>query len=250
MKRLIIFIAVIIFITPQVNSQFWKLKRYEVIGFLGPSQFFGDVGGYSLGSNAVGLKDISIRQTRFSTGAFLRYTIREDMKVKGGISYIMLHANDVRGSNENRGFEMVTSVVEPSVLYEYYFLKNRAQNSYLFMRGRSNNLSFFWDQIDVYGTAGLGAGFYFVKPNDILKGRMQKDKGFTATIPVGAGASLVLTPSMSAGIELLAHVTFTDYLDGYTSQYSARNDLFYTLNFTYCYKFSLFNKRRPNGVRY
>jgi len=250
MKRLIILIAVIIFITPHANSQFWKLKRFEVIGFVGPSQFFGDVGGYSLGSNAIGLKDISIRQTRFNAGVFLRYNIREDMKVKGGVSYIMLHGSDIRGSNENRGFEMVTTVFEPSVLYEYYFLKNKAQNSFLFMRGRSNNLSLFWDMIDVYGTVGMGVGVYFVNPNDVLKDRVQKDNGITATIPVGAGASLVLSPTMSAGVELIAHATFTDNLDGYTSQYSARNDLFYTLNFTYSYKFSLFTRRRLNGVRY
>jgi len=220
------------------------------MGYISTSQFFGDVGGYTIGNNFMGLKDISLRQTRFGLGGFIKYSIMEELKVKAGVSYIMLHATDSKGSNNNRGFESTTSVVEPLVVCEYYFVRNKAQNSYLFMRGRSNNLSFFWDQIDLYGTAGLGGSIFSVNPNNALRARMQKDKGFTAVIPVGIGASMSLTSTINAGVELIAHCTFTDYLDGYTSQYSARNDLFYTLNFTFDYKFSLFKNRRPNGVKF
>ena len=35
------------------------MKRYEVTGGIGTSQFYGDVGGYTNGENAWGLKDIT-----------------------------------------------------------------------------------------------------------------------------------------------------------------------------------------------
>jgi len=250
MKRLIIYIALIIFVLPDANAQLWKFKRYEAQGYLGTSQFFGDVGGYSIGDNLLGIKDFSFKQTRFSAGAFIKYRFQKEFKAKGGISFTYLHGTDSKGSNEGRGFECRTTVIEPQIMGEYYFLMSKAQTSYLFMRGRSSNLSFFWDQIDVYGTAGLGGAIYSVKPNDILTPRIKKDKGFAMTFPVGVGSDLILTPSMSIGVEFIVHFALTDYLDGYTSQYSARNDLFYTFNFNYSYKFSWSVRRRPNGVRF
>jgi hypothetical protein len=250
MKRLVIYFFLIMFIIPEANAQLWKRKRYEVQGYLGTSQFFGDVGGYSIGKNAIGLKDISLRQTRLSAGGFVKYRPLEELKVKAGITYTLLHATDKKGSNENRGFECRTSVFEPQILAEYYFLRGKAQSSYLFMRGRNNNLSFFWDQINFYGTAGIGGAIYSVKPNDALLVRIKNDKGFAMTIPVGVGGEFILNPSMCVGVEMIVHYALTDYLDGYTSQYSARNDLFCTLNFTYSYKFSWYTRRRPNGVRY
>jgi hypothetical protein len=250
MKRLIIYIFLIVFVLPQANAQLWKLKRYEAQAYLGTSQFFGDVGGYSIGDNIVGIKDFSFKQTRFSAGAFVKYRIQKEIKAKGGVSFTFLHATDSKGSNESRGFENHTFVIEPQIMGEYYFLMSKAQSSYLFMRGRNSNLSFFWDQIDVYGTAGLGGAIYSVKPNDILATRVKKDKGFAVTFPVGVGTDLILTPEMCLGVELIAHFALTDYLDGYTSQYSARNDLFYTVNITYSYKFSWSARRRHNGVRF
>ncbi|HPT11747.1 MAG TPA: hypothetical protein PLP69_03920 [Bacteroidales bacterium] len=250
MKRLIVYFVLIVFVLPEANAQLWKLKRYEAQGYLGTSQFFGDVGGYSIGDNLVGIKDFSFKQTRFSAGVFAKYRLQKEIKAKGGISFTFLHATDTKGSNENRGFESSTTVIEPMVMGEYYFLMSKAQSSYLFMRGRSSNLSFFWDQIDVYGTAGLGGAIYSVKPNDVLAARIKKDKGFAVTFPVGVGSNLILTPSMSVGVEFIVHFALTDYLDGYTSQYSARNDLFYTFNLCYSYKFSWSVRRRPNGVRF
>jgi hypothetical protein len=249
MKRLIIFFLLAMVLLPESSAQLWKYKRFEATGFVGTSQFFGDVGGYTIGENFMGLKDISISHTRFSVGASMRYWVIEDATVKVGVSYIMLHATDKKGSNEERGFECTSSVIEPVVAGEYYFVRNKARNSYLFIRGRRTTLSFF-QMIDLYGTVGLGGGIYFVNPNDILEPRVEKTKGFTAVVPVGIGASMILTPSTSAGVQLIAHYTFSDYLDGYTSQYSERNDLFYTLNFTFSYKFSLFRSRNPNGVRF
>jgi hypothetical protein len=47
MKKLLIFIITTCFLSPAVNAQLWKLRRFEVSWGTGTTQFFGDIGGYS-----------------------------------------------------------------------------------------------------------------------------------------------------------------------------------------------------------
>ncbi len=244
MKRLTLILMLALFILPFSNAQLWKYNRYEVSGYIGTSQFFGDVGGYSLGENTIGFKDLTIKQTRFSIGGQFKYWVLEDVAVRGNLALIMLHGTDIRGSNIGRGFENTTTVVEPYVAGEYYFIRNKVRNSYLFIHGRKSFKS-ITSLIDLYAMAGLGGCIYHVNPNDALAAREKKSSGFCVVFPVGVGASIVLTPKMSVGAEITSHFTLTDYLDGYTSQYSARNDLFYTLDFKFDYKFSF---RKQGGL--
>ncbi len=249
MKRLIFILLVSLLFLPDTNAQLWKYKRYQASGYIGISQFFGDVGGYSRGENVIGFKDITLHQTRVSIGGYLKYWVVEDATIKGGLSFTLLHGTDLRGSNEARGFENVTMVIEPIVGGEYYFIRNKARNSYLFMQGRMTTTSLI-QMIDVYATAGIGAAIYSVSPNETLELRAEKVSGVTVSVPFGIGATVVMTPNISIGAELILHETMTDYLDGYTSQFSSRNDLFYTLGFTFNYKFKLSRTRFPSGVRH
>ncbi len=71
----------------------------------------------------------------------------------------MLHATDERGSNPDRGYEATTSLYEPALLGEYYFVRNRERNSFLFQtyRGLSRNrVRDFFRSIDVYALTGVG----------------------------------------------------------------------------------------------
>ena len=61
----------------------------------------------------IGFKDISLKQTRFTIGAAVKYWGVEDATVRGGVSYTLLHGTDARGSNAERGFVSTTSVFEP-----------------------------------------------------------------------------------------------------------------------------------------
>jgi hypothetical protein len=246
MKHLILILIMAIFILPYSNAQLWKQTRYEVSGSVGTSQFFGDVGGYSRGENTIGFKDITIKQTRFSIGTSVKYWILEDVTAKASISYIMLHATDARGSNDNRGYISTTSFVETYIGGEYFFIRNKAHNSYLYLRGRKKFKSIA-SLLDVYALAGIGVGIYNVNPNETLAVRIKKDKGVCAVFPIGVGASFLLSPVMSVGAELTSHSTLTDYLDGYTSKFSARNDLFYTIDFKFNYKFAL-NFKKVGGL--
>lgn len=247
MRRFILFSLVIFLCAPYSGAQLWKMKRYEVTAGIGTSQFYGDVGGYTIGENVLGLKDLTLKQTRFNVNGAFRYFFTDNLAARLNLSYLMLHATDERGSNENRRYDAVTSVFEPSLIGEYYFVRNRERNSFLFQtyRGRSRNrVRDFFRSIDVYALTGFGGAGFIVNPNDALEARGLPTRGFAAIIPLGLGAKLAFDPNILFGIELTGRYSFSDYVDGYTSQWSARNDVYHTFSVTFNYRI----KTARNGL--
>ena len=53
---------------------------------------------------------------------------------------------------------------------------------------------------------------------------------------LGLGSTMIYSPNFNFGVELTGRYTFSDNLDGYTSQYSSSNDVYYFFNFTITYK--------------
>ncbi|MFZ2287155.1 MAG: hypothetical protein WAV93_09240 [Bacteroidales bacterium] len=252
-KRLILVCMVVLVSAPYVSAQLWKMKRYEAAAGLGTSQFYGDVGGYTIGENALGLKDITFKQTRFNVSGSFRYFITDEIAARLCLSYLMLHATDERGNNQARGYEATASIFEPSLLGEYYFVRNRERNSFLFQtyRGRSRNrVKDFFRSIDVYTFTGVGGAGYRVNANDRLEERWNSpgsdldNRGFTAVIPLGVGAKLTFDPNILFGVEFAGRYAFSDYLDGYTSQWSKRSDVYHTFSLTFNYRI----KTARNGL--
>jgi len=225
------------------------MRRWEAVGGLGPTFFFGDIGGFSRTKNILGLRDMSYLQTRFGINGNFKYRLSRDVNVRLSMTYTLLHATDIRGSNEGRFLEATTSAFEPALLGEYYFIKNQAENSYLFTRRRMNFLRQLIKSLDFYAFGGLGGVFYNVNGNNslkqqwVLKPELQ-DGGTAAIIPAGIGTTLIYSPNLNFGLEVGGRYAFTDYLDGYTSQYSKANDVYYFLNFTVTYKL----KTGPHGL--
>ncbi len=241
MKRLCFIIVLFCFFFQASDAQLWKLKRWEGQFGVGPSFSFPDIGGYTIGKNILGFKDLSYRQTAFDVNANMRYRLGRTANLRLSLTYGMLHSTDLRGSNEGRQFEATTSLFEPALLFEYYFIKNRYESSYLFLKGK--NLWTMLTSLDFYGFAGFGAVSYSVKGNEDLVNHGFVTSGFDPVLPAGIGATLIYNPNINFGIELGGRYAFTDYIDGYTSQYSKANDVYYFLNFTFAYKF----KSSPKG---
>jgi hypothetical protein len=237
MKRSVLTLLLFCFIISLTEAQIWKLKRFEATAGLGPSFFFGDIGGYSQTKNILGLRDITLLQTRFDFNASLKYRIREDVNIRFSLTSGFLHATDVRGSNEGRRFEASTLIIEPAFIGEYYFIKNMAEDSYLFTKGRKTGFIGFIKSLDFYAFTGIGGLAYFVKGNTRLESYGMRHGGFTAVIPVGVGSTLIYSPNFNFGVELTGRYSFSDYVDGYSNiQYSRSNDVYYFLNFTITYK--------------
>ncbi len=102
-KRLILVCMVVLVSAPFVSAQLWKMKRYEAAAGVGTSQFYGDVGGYTIGENALGFRDITFKQTRFTVNGSFRYFITDEIATRLSLSYLMLHATDERGNNQDSG---------------------------------------------------------------------------------------------------------------------------------------------------
>jgi hypothetical protein len=239
MKRLILLTLFIGIITTVSNAQLWKLKRVEFTAGLGTATFFGDVGGYSHGSNSWGLKDITFLQTRYSANFSVRYRISQVINARLSLSSALLHATDERGSNQGRGFEASTTIFEPALLGEYYFVKNRVETSYLYNKGRGRGLVGLVKSLDFYAFTGIGGLYYSIAPNDKLAEHGLDDGGFTAVLPLGVGGNISAYPNIKFGVELGFRYAFTDNLDGYTSQYSSANDVYYFFNLTATYRLKI-----------
>jgi len=246
MKRSILIILLVSLLAPYSEAQLWKMKRYELVAGFGPSVFFGDVGGYTQGENILGFKDMTFLQTRFNINGSLKYRITQDINARLSFTYGLLHATDVRGSNEGRGYESAISFTEPLLIGEYYFIKNRAERSWLFIKRRGSNVSSFFKALDFYFMTGVGGINYKIIPNEALEATNPVTNGFAAVIPVGLGSTLVFTPDVNMGIEISGRYSFSDNLDGYTSQYSNSNDVYYFFNFTITYKLKTSSKGLPS----
>lgn len=249
MKRSLLIVIILCFTVQLSNAQLWKLRRWEAQFGVGPSFSFPDIGGFSIGDNFLGFRDLSYRQTRFDINGGLRYRLSRTVNTKLSFTYAMLHATDVRGSNEGREYESNTSLFEPALLLEYYVIKNKYESSYLFMKGKS--LWALLSSLDFYAFTGVGGASFSVKQNDALIERglsepgSTAENGFSLVVPVGIGATLIYNPNWNFGLEFSGRWANTDYLDGFDPHIVSKvNDVYYFLNFTVSYKL----KTSPRGL--
>jgi len=246
MKRYFVVIILCCFVVQLSEAQeIWKQQRLEAVGGLGITQFFGDVGGFSKGDNIIGIKDFSFLQTRYNVGVGAKYKILRDVNVRFNLAYGRFSATDSRGSNEGRGFEAKTTIIEPSIMGEYYFIKSDLGDSYLFNQGRSSRGGSILSALEFYFFTGVGGLSYHVKENAKLAATGLKKGGFAPVIPAGLGLNLLFKPEFNLGVEFGGRYAFSDYLDGYTSQHSSSNDVYYFLNVTFTYKIRTNTKGIP-----
>jgi hypothetical protein len=248
MKRTLVSVMVLLVTVTLMQSQIWRTQRLEFTAGLGTTQFFGDIGGFTPKENILGLKDISFNHTRFNISIGANYRAIQDANVRLNLAYGLFNSNDKRGSNVAREFVSSTSFFEAVAIGEYYFIRNNAENSFLFsrmrnVRNRPRTLTSpiyrnsIMAKLDGYIFTGFGVVGYSVKANEELTIRGFHKGGFAPVIPVGLGAKYSYSPEISFGVELGGRYVFSDLLEGYTSQYSKYNDVYYFLNATFTYKF-------------
>lgn len=219
------------------SDRMWQYRRWEIMSGIGTAQLYGDIGGFSQGENALGFKDFSFKNIRFSINGGMRYWLNPSFALRANLAIAGLHTTDSRGSNEGRGFESSTFIIEPSVLGEYDILKANYEAMNVFRRGNKNLIASLLNTINVYAFAGVGASVFNVK---LIEGigysGTTSDGGIAAVIPVGIGARMQYNSRISFGIEWSNRFAINDYIDGYTSPFSNHNDMYRFFNFTYCYK--------------
>lgn len=217
------------------QAQLWKLRRWELTGGIGTGHYFGDIGGVSPGENILGLKDIQLVSTRPVFNAGMRYKIGASTSVSGSFTTGWIHGQDKGGVNDARGIIFNTFIFEPSVRIEQAIIPDKSSQSYLMMKGRG--IISFTASISVYAFAGVGGSLFFPKAKEDPFSRLDPSASkFSVVFPVGLGLKFPLDPNFSLGFDLGARLTRTDEIDGFTSQFSKHNDIYYFTAFQFIWK--------------
>jgi len=241
MNRRILILLVIIFslVSLEGMSQKWKMRRYEAIGGIGTTHYFGTIGGSADPNNFFGLKDLDILGTRPSFYGGVRYKIRPNMAVR--VNYIVgfIHRDDANSVNAARNIAFTSRIMEPSAQFEYSIIseEQRYKSAALFnKRGMVNNFS----RINFYIFAGAGGVFAKVKPLKDLENKASYDpanlKSAGLAIPAGGGIKFVLSSNFSFGFELGGRYTTCKYLDAYHPPAAKAKDLYYFGLFNVVYR--------------
>ena len=236
-KHLFIFFLTALIIIPLTSSaQRWKLRRYEGSFGLGTTNFFGDIGGTADDENLAGFKDIELGYTRPSLVTGVTFRLREDMNIKMNMIFGFITSDDVNSRNDGRNFAFTSTIFEPSFQFEYYLVpegKAFSSSAIFNRRGMINNYS----QFSMYLFSGIGGIYSNPKPRKNFVDRFDDNfSKFGVAFPVGIGLKYSIDSQWSIGFEFGRRFTLTDYMDGYTSDFSKHNDAYYIAAFNAIYK--------------
>jgi len=234
MKKLLFLLIASLLLNLTVDAQAWRMKRYEAVLGIGTTQYFGDIGGWSKDENILGLRDIDITQIRPGLYVGFRYKLHEDISLKLNFIYGYLHGDDADDANSSRNFKFYTSIFEPSIQVEYAFIKEKEAMSYLMMKGIG--MGQFHPSISAYTFLGLGGAFFKVTKKENLQNVDLEYTPIALVVPVGIGLKFGLNTHWSIGFDLGGRFTTSDYIDGYTSDYSKSKDVYFFGVFNMVYK--------------
>lgn len=213
-NSILVFIS-ILFFSSISSGQNLDARQIDVLLGPGTITVFGDIGDWQIGP---------------SLYSGVSYRFQQNWSVKANLIFGKGLGSDEGTRNHDRGYEFSTFIFEPSLQVEYYFL---------FLEGRRYNnkgLLLGLPAVGVYGFAGLGGSLFNPTPGGELENNYYDDfTKLSLVVPVGVGARYNLNNDWSVGLEFGRRSTTTDYLDGYTSENSTANDVYFfgILNLSY-----------------
>ena len=234
-KIILIFFSLFLLISNLANAQRWKRTRYEVLGGVGPSLFFGDLGGANKDGKHF-MSDIDLQSMRYHILVGTRYKLKEKMALKLNFIYGRIHGSDIYTESPERNKRNVTfssGLFEPSIQFEYSILKERLGTRYTFRNLQRFKLTY----VNTYIFIGVGGLLFYPRPefSAAKTNKAEKYSHFNLSIPLGIGFKYAINRRASLGLEFSQRYTSTDYLDGHSDKASKAGDSysFLTLNVTY-----------------
>jgi len=253
MKRNIwlLLVFVLILTSADTAGQRWKLRRYEANLYLAATSFHGDIGlaNRPIANNFNGMRP--------DAGFIGRFKITQDLAVSLDLGYIMYGGKDKEGSTHGRLYSFTTHAFQHTVRAEYFILgEGRSFGSFAVYnrRGMVNN----YNRLYLYAFAGGGGVLTKPKVKDLNNDGEEpldnpgydNNTRYTAVFPVGGGIKFSLDPRWSLGAEIGYMFTLSDYLDGYSSEWSKYNDSYYLTSVKAIYKIRNNKEGRPVFRRY
>lgn len=207
MKSRTLLFVLLVLISSISSGQNLDARRIDVLLGLGTTTVFGDIGDWQIGPSVC-------------TG--VRYKFQKYWAVKANLIFGKGFGRDTLTRHNDRGYEFSTFMIEPSVQVEYYIL---------FLKGERYNrkgLLLSLPAISMYGFVGLGGNFFNPTPGGEFEKDYKNDFAkLCVVIPLGAGVKYNINNNWSVGLEFGRRSTTTDYLDGYTSENSTANDVYF-----------------------
>ena len=234
--KIILFMAFLLCTIHNIYSQRWKRTRYELHIAVGPTFFFGELGGANKPGTHI-LSDLDLRATRYSIDLGARYKIREKFALKLNFIYGRLHGSDAYTDympRRNRNASFYSGYFEPSIYAEYSILKERLGVRYTLQNIRRFKLQY----VNTYVFAGFG-GIVFNPHTTNANIKTNKNENFSKinfVFPVGFGFRYGFNRRTTIGIEYGQRFTSTDYLDGFSDIHSKARDSYAILYFIFTYK--------------
>jgi hypothetical protein len=262
-KKTIFTALTALIIVSSVSAQSWKLRRWEIAAGIGTAHIFGDFTGESSlnNENLYGIKDVTIPDSRPSVMLAMRFKATERISARMNFIYGRGFADGSISSANPRDAFAKTNIIEITPQGEFYFLKEgrKFKSSAIFnKRGMVNNFA----TISGYVFGGVGGLIYnpniegesFInsqEPGEIQHGQTS----FTATFPAGVGFKYILDSRLVLGFEVGGRYTLSDYIDGFSSEFSNARDIYYFTSFNVSYKLKTnrngwpeFDRRRGGGL--
>jgi hypothetical protein len=221
----------------QVKTSFFQ--DIELFGGIGTSHYFGDIGGRDTAwhstqqvAGIIDNLDIDWDQTRVAFTGGARFTRWKNFALTTQLSPVFLSGSDQHSNYENRNLKFSSTLLELSVLGEYYF---------------ANRLTGFapYGFLGIGGWLLMGSGNFTVEEvndayivNPVNPYERFPDKGLTDGLSflMGLGMRLPATGRYTHSIDLTYHFTSSDELDGLPTKRNT-NDLFvcfsYKINMEY-----------------
>lgn len=186
---------------------------------IGASNYLGDIGGKEKTRRDF-VSDMKLSQTRWNTGAFVRYKWRPKFSLKLAFDYIRIEGDDKLSSNPGRkfrNFNFRNDIFDLGFTGELFFFEdNDLGNTYRYRNG-----------FRAYLFGGVG-GFYS-NPKSLYQGQWVAlqpyetegvaYKKILLNIPMGIGFYFTFDKTHRLGFEMAYKKTFTDYLDDISGNY-------------------------------
>ncbi len=197
-------------------------QRYN-LGFgarIGVANYLGDIGGGDLARPFV--LNMEVKDTRWSTGAFVRYRFHPLLAYQGSFTYARVQGADSESENfgrQGRNLSFKNDILSLDNKLEFY--PPQLALSDVGKRGR------YRTDFRTYIFAGIGALYH--NPKALYQGewidlRPLMTEGvayskFALSVPFGAGFYFTYRKRHRFGFELQASISFTDYLDDISDVY-------------------------------
>jgi hypothetical protein len=198
---------------------------------VGSSHSYTDIGGKGWEGKDI-FTDAQLSTTKLDYTFFIEYRDHSRMGYVLAFNYGKISGSDALSPNTSRykrNYSFTNKIYELGFKHKFYFPINIYRNGWYYQEP----LQFYL----YYGVAAFWHNPKLVVPT----GEYKPQKSFSKIqpcIPLGMGIHYTFEKHIRIGFDIAWRLTFTDYIDGFTTNWSNRNDSYAFSSFTIGYALS------------